>query len=86
MGKREAKASIALLQKFGARVRELRESSNLSQEGLAEAASLDRTYISGVERGIRNVSLVNINAIACALGVTVSDLTFGINHGNQRAP
>jgi transcriptional regulator with XRE-family HTH domain len=52
---------------FGARVRELRRKVGLSQEELATAAELDRSYIGGVERGERNVSLVNIHKIARAL-------------------
>ena len=47
---------------------------NLSQEALADACSLHRTYISSVERGERNVSLINIVAIAKALGVAAADL------------
>lgn len=45
-----------------------------SQEELADACNLDRTYIGGVERGERNVSLLNIEKIACALKVDPKDL------------
>jgi len=61
-------------QKFGNKVRELREKSAISQERLAELAGLDRTYISGIERGKRNVAVVNIEKVAKALGVKVKDL------------
>ena len=59
---------------FGKRVRALREAKGVSQEDLAEDAGLDRTYISSVERGKRNISLVNIELIAKALGVKPSKL------------
>lgn len=52
---------------FGARVREARIARGLSQEALAHAADLDRSYMGGVERGERNVSLDNIYRIARAL-------------------
>jgi transcriptional regulator with XRE-family HTH domain len=58
---------------FGARVRELRKLRQLSQETLALACGLDRTYIGGVERGERNISLINICKIADALGVGAKD-------------
>lgn len=65
----------AQLQKhFGERVRELRQKKGLSQEALALACELDRTYIGGVERGERNISLLNIHKIAHALGVSVREL------------
>ncbi len=64
-----------LLKAFGDKVRSVRHSKGISQEDLAELADLDRTYISGVERGIRNISLVNISAIAKALKVPVAELT-----------
>ena len=54
---------------FGARLREVRRARQLSQEALAAAAGLDRTYISSCERGKRNIGLVNIFRIASALGV-----------------
>ena len=55
-------------------MRELRQAKGLSQEALAENCDLDRTYISGIERGRRNVSLENIGTIARALNVTLSRL------------
>lgn len=54
---------------FGARVRQVRKARGLSQESLAYEAGLDRTYVGGVERGERNVSLLNICKLAKALGV-----------------
>ncbi len=59
---------------FGERVRELRKQKGLSQEALALACDLDRTYIGGVERGERNISLINIYKIAAALGLNVKEL------------
>lgn len=60
--------------RFGARVRELRQNEGLSQERLALGCGLDRTYIGSVERGERNISLVNIHLIASALRVPVKAL------------
>jgi transcriptional regulator with XRE-family HTH domain len=54
---------------FGVRVRELRLAKGISQEDLGDKAGLDRTYISSIERGKRNVSLLNIELLAKALGV-----------------
>lgn len=65
----------SLIQKhFGERVREIRRRKGFSQETLALACDLDRTYIGGVERGERNISLVNIYKIAEALGVEAKEL------------
>lgn len=59
---------------FGARVRELRRKRGFSQEELAERANLHRNYVGGVERGERNISLINIIELARALSVNPSDL------------
>jgi transcriptional regulator with XRE-family HTH domain len=67
-----------ILERFGNRVRQLRKARGLSQEAFADECHLDRTYISGIERGKRNVALRNIEAIARALRLTVSDLTKGL--------
>ncbi|WP_392341765.1 helix-turn-helix domain-containing protein [uncultured Shewanella sp.] len=56
-----------ILVSFGAYFKILRVSKGLSQEQLALKADLDRTYISGIERGKRNVSLINIVKLAEAL-------------------
>ena len=66
-----------LVQAFGAKLRQLRQASGLSQEELAARCELDRTYIGGIERGERNPSLKNIYLIAAALDVAVSDLFSG---------
>lgn len=58
---------------FGERVRALRKQKGLAQETLALTCGLDRTYIGGVERGERNISLVNIFRISEALGINVKD-------------
>lgn len=64
----------ALLRSFGERLRTLRNAKGYSQENLALLCGLDQTYISGIERGRRNVSLVNIHRIARALGLSARDL------------
>ena len=63
-----------LLVAFGAAVRDVRKRRGLSQEGLAELADLHRTYIADIERGERNVGLVNIDRLAQALGVDLPGL------------
>lgn len=59
---------------FGEAIRQMRGELGLSQEALAEACDLDRTYISGIERGSRNPSLTNILKIATALNARPADL------------
>ena len=59
---------------FGRRLRALRERRGLSQEALADEADLDRTYVSGVERGRRNISLLSIYRLARALGCEPHEL------------
>ena len=63
-----------ILRLFGERLRVLRTERNLSQEQLAELASLDRNYIGQIERAERNVALVNIVRIAKALEVEPGEL------------
>jgi transcriptional regulator with XRE-family HTH domain len=62
-------------QKLGKKVRELRTGANLSQERLGEITGLDRTYISGIERGVRNPSLKSLHKLSKALKISISDLT-----------
>jgi transcriptional regulator with XRE-family HTH domain len=67
------------LLKFGERVRHLRQSQGISQEKLAELSELHRTYIGGIERGERNVALLNILRIARALRSSPCELLKGID-------
>jgi transcriptional regulator with XRE-family HTH domain len=67
-----------LLTRFGRRVRALRLARGQSQEAFADVCGIDRTYISGIERGKRNVGLKNIAIIAQALGITLSELFEGV--------
>jgi transcriptional regulator with XRE-family HTH domain len=60
--------------RFGGKLRQVRERKDLSQEKLAELAGLHRTYVSSVERGKRNISIVNVAKLAAALGVTMAEL------------
>ena len=59
--------------KIGQRIKELRDTKALSQKDLAYASDLDRSYIASIENGQRNVSIVNIEKIAKALGVTLKE-------------
>ena len=60
-------------QKIGQRIKDLREKAGMSQKDLAYTADLDRSYIASIENGQRNVSIVNIEKIATALGVSLKD-------------
>jgi len=64
----------AILSQFGTKVKLFRNERDISQEKLAELSKLDRTYISSVERGQRNISILNIIKIADALQVNASSL------------
>jgi transcriptional regulator with XRE-family HTH domain len=72
MGKRRGPPDIR--ERFGLAVRTRREELGLIQEDLAEAAGIHRTYLSDIERGARNPSLVVIERFAVALKLTLSDL------------
>lgn len=58
---------------IGIRIKELREQNELSQKDLSFKADLDRSYIASVENGQRNISIINIEKIASALGVSVKE-------------
>lgn len=59
---------------FGQRVREIRKSKGLSQEGMAALAGVDRSYMGHIERGEKNITLTKIHQISDALGIEVADL------------
>jgi len=66
-----------ILVAFGHRLRMLRKARGFSQEVFADIAGLDRSYVGGVERGERNVSLLNIKKFAEALEISVEELFQG---------
>ncbi|MBI2816308.1 MAG: helix-turn-helix transcriptional regulator [Acidobacteria bacterium] len=63
-----------VLTRFGKAVRKRRKALGVSQEEFADLCGLDRSYMGGVERGERNISLVNIEKIANGAGVPLKDL------------
>jgi transcriptional regulator with XRE-family HTH domain len=65
---------VDIKQKIGSRIKQLREAAGISQKDISFAADLDRSYIASVENGQRNISIVNIEKIAKALGVTIKVL------------
>lgn len=69
-----AKGKDPLLRNVGGRVRQCREKRQWTQEDLAERAELDRSYIAGIEAGLRNPSIKAIAKIARGLGLTPSAL------------
>lgn len=72
MGKRRATPDVR--ERFGSAVKFRREELGMTQEDLAHKAGIHRTYLSDVERGTRNLSLVNIEKLAAALSVSMSKL------------
>jgi transcriptional regulator with XRE-family HTH domain len=74
MGTTYSKDEKLFLQQIGDRIRDLRTKADLSQEKLAFACDLDRTYIGSVERGERNISALNLKKIAKALKIKPADL------------
>lgn len=59
---------------FGQAIRKLRMEQGISQEKFADLCNLHRTYISDIERGVRNISLENIDKMAIALNIRISDI------------
>lgn len=70
--RKRTKADIR--ERFGFAVKERREELKLTQEDLADKAGIHRTYLSDIERGSRNVSLLNIERLALALSLSISEL------------
>jgi transcriptional regulator with XRE-family HTH domain len=66
------------LTNFGRNVARIRDQRGLSQDALAEMADLDRTYISGIERGVRNPGIKTVLRLAKALNATVAELCKGV--------
>jgi transcriptional regulator with XRE-family HTH domain len=64
--------------RFGRAIRRRREKLKVSQEAFADMCQLDRSYVGGIERGERNVALVNIEKIAKTLKVTIAELFRGV--------
>lgn len=65
-------------EQIGARIKELRQTTGLSQEKFALKIGMDRTYYASVENGKRNISIVNLDKIANGLGVSLSELFRGL--------
>jgi transcriptional regulator with XRE-family HTH domain len=72
MGRKRGKADIR--ERFGFALKARREALGLTQEDFAERAGIHRTYLSDVERGSRNICLMNIERIAAALALPLSEL------------
>ena len=68
------KTKLDIRVRFGFAVKARREELNLTQEDLADKAGIHRTYLSDVERGSRNLSLINIERLAAALSMSLADL------------
>jgi transcriptional regulator with XRE-family HTH domain len=78
-----------ILETLGITIRLLRQQRSLSQEALANLANIDRSYMSGIERGHRNISLLNMARIATALRVSLTDLlssVAGVHAASASAP
>jgi len=72
-----------LLEALGHNVRSKRKALGLSQTKLANESRLHRTYLADVERGARNVSILNVAKIAKALHIPISDLCHGIDEARE---
>jgi len=64
--------------RFGRALRRQRQKLGVSQEAFADMCQLDRTYVGGIERGERNVALVNIEKIAKTLRLSIAQLFRGV--------
>ena len=75
----DVEVRTAILTRFGENARNLRKKKNLSQEKLAELAGMDATYISGIERGVRNPSVLAVVQLMNALGASPEKLFSGLS-------
>ncbi len=64
---------------FGQNIKRIRLSKKISQEKLGEIANLHRTYIGMIERGEKNITLINIGKLSKALGISIESLFSGID-------
>ncbi|QEL17657.1 helix-turn-helix domain-containing protein [Limnoglobus roseus] len=83
MAKKRGRADIR--ERFGFAVKARREELGLTQEDLAAAARIHRTYLSDVERGTRNLSLVNVERLAAALDLSLAALFGRVDAGADGA-
>jgi transcriptional regulator with XRE-family HTH domain len=74
-----------VLVKFGRNLRKFRDAAGLTQETLAERADMDRTYLSDIERGLRNAGIKNIVRLANALGIPPARLMDGVGAANRNS-
>ena len=79
MAKKKGRPDIR--ERFGSAVKARREALGLTQEDLAEKARIHRTYLSDVERGTRNLALVNIERLAAALAMSMAELFAAVEAG-----
>ncbi|MDB5312593.1 MAG: helix-turn-helix domain protein [Gemmataceae bacterium] len=77
----EWRARPDVRERFGTAVKFRREELGLTQEDLAVKAGIHRTYLSDVARGTRNLSLINIERLAAALAITMSELFAAVEQG-----
>ena len=78
---RKKKGPADVRERFGRAVKGRREELGLTQEDLADRAGIHRTYLSDVERGARNLSLVNVERLALALTLTLAELFARVDPG-----
>lgn len=84
MGNPTQKFAAQLL--FASNMKRIRLDKKLTQENVAEGAGLHPNYISSVERGERNLSIANIERIACALGVSMPELLAESDKPSRKSP
>lgn len=75
-----------ILIQLGDRIREARKRMGISQEQLAHLSGMHRTYVSSVERGERNISVLNLLSIAGVLGVDAGDIVTGLTRAPKIDP